>query len=109
MARFRGVSGPASPRSCSGRPYDVVVNVDAREKVLTDAYLELHSTLSGILYDEDPLGAGSSVGSPRDEYDDEAARLAALLRQTEGDSRTSLDRMFDAGEQTEQLAERVNA
>src|SRR5437667_10056856 len=67
MARFRGVSGPASPRSCSGRPYDVVVNVDAREKVLTDAYLELHSALSGILYDEDPLGAGSSVGSPRAE------------------------------------------
>ena len=51
-------------------------------------------------------GPGSSVGCPRDEYDNEASRVAALLRQTEGDSGASLGRMFDASGQTERLAER---
>jgi hypothetical protein len=84
------------------------MNASAREKVLTEAYVELHAALSEILYEEDPLGAGISVGSPRDEYEGEAARLAALLRQTDGDARASVDRMFDATEQSEQLRERVN-
>ena len=62
------------------------VEQSAREKLLSQVYEELHASLSAILYEEDPLGAGSSVGSPSDEYDHEAARLAASLRQTNGDA-----------------------
>jgi aryl-alcohol dehydrogenase-like predicted oxidoreductase len=70
------------------------VQSSAREKQLSRAYEELHAALSAILYEEDPLGAGSSVNSPTDEYDGEAARLAASLHQTDGDVRTALDRVF---------------
>lgn len=64
-----------------------------------------------ILYEEDPLGAGSSVSSPSDEYDHEAARLAASLRQTNGDAQTSLNQVFGEGDEalcTEQLPARVS-
>ena len=83
----------------------------ARQKLLSQAYEKLHASLSAILYEEDPLGAGSSVGSPSDEYDHEAARLAASLRQTNGDARTALNRVFGEGDEalwTEQLPARVS-
>lgn len=83
----------------------------AREKLLSQAYEELHASLSAILYEQDPLGAGSSVGSPSDEYDQEAARLAASLRQTNGDARTALSRVFGEGDEalwTERLPARVS-
>ena len=83
----------------------------AREKLLSQAYDELHASLSAILYEEDPLCAGKSVGSPNDEYEGEAARLAASLRQTDGDARTALRRVFGEGDEvllTEQLPVRVS-
>jgi hypothetical protein len=83
----------------------------AREKRLSEAYAELHAGLSAILYEEDPLGAGSSVGSPDDEYEGEAARLAASLRQTNGDARTALAQVFGDGDGalvTERLPVRVS-
>ena len=83
----------------------------AREKRLSRAYAELHAALNAILYEEDPLGAGSSVGSPDDEYEGEAARLAASLRQTDGDARTALARVFGDGDEalfTERLPLRVS-
>jgi len=87
------------------------VEQSAREKLLSQAYEELHASLSAILYEEDPLGAGSSVGSPPDEYDHEAARLAASLRQTDGNTRTALSQVFGEGDEalfTEQLPARVS-
>lgn len=96
---------------CAWPPYDQQVEQNAREKRLSQAYEELHATLSAILYEEDPLGAGSSVGSPYDEYDHEAARLAASLRQTDGDARTALSRVFVEGDDalfTEHLPVRVS-
>jgi hypothetical protein len=79
--------------------------------LLSQAYEELHASLSAILYEEDPLGAGSSVGSPNDEYDGEAARLAASLRQTDGDAGTALSAGYSEGDEalfTEQLPVRVS-
>jgi hypothetical protein len=35
--------------------------------------------LEAVLYEHDPYGFGSSSGAPRDEYADEAARIAAFL------------------------------
>jgi hypothetical protein len=87
------------------------VDRSARERLLSQAYEELQASLSAILYEEDPLGAGSSVGSPNDEYDGEAARLAASLRQTDGDARTALSWVFGEGDEalfTEQLPVRVS-
>jgi hypothetical protein len=87
------------------------VDQSAREKLLLQAYEELHTSLSAILYEEDPLGAGSSVGSPNDEYEGEATRLAASLRQTNGDAQTTLSRVFGEGDETvftEELPVRVS-
>jgi hypothetical protein len=43
------------------------------------AYLAAKRQIEVLLYDVDPLGFGSSVGSPPDEYSDEAARLIPVL------------------------------
>jgi hypothetical protein len=51
-----------------------------RNEALGLAYKQLCEELSGALYDEDPAGMGRSAGAPRDEYDGEAARMAAALR-----------------------------
>ena len=45
----------------------------------TRAYLLAKRQIEDLLYDVDPLGFGSSVGSPKGEYSDEAARLIPLL------------------------------
>lgn len=52
----------------------------ARNQALTPAYKELCKELSASLYNEDPAGMGTTVGAPGDEYDGEAARIAAALR-----------------------------
>ena len=79
-----------------------------QERLLTEAYKRLVGHLSAILYDEDPLGVGSGTVSgwavaggdddrtlvPLDEYEAEAGRLAALLRQTDGDTDEALSAVF---------------
>jgi hypothetical protein len=68
-------SRTSSPLTCRARLRPrTISNVEqgARENLLSQAYEELQASLSAILYEEDPLGAGSSVGSPSDEYDHEA-------------------------------------
>lgn len=52
----------------------------SKKKRATAAYQELQSELSRVLYEEDPAGIGKTIGSPLDEYDGEAGRLAAALR-----------------------------
>ena len=77
-----------------------------RKQLLSQAYEELHARLSAILYEEDPLCVGTSVGFPFAEYNGETARLAASLRQTNGDTRKALLRVFGEGEEalfTDQL------
>src|SRR5438132_6100459 len=54
--------------------------MNSRNEALTSAYVQLCDELSATLYDEDPSGMGSTAGAPRDEYDGEAARIAAALR-----------------------------
>jgi hypothetical protein len=56
--------------------------MSARNEALASAYKVLCEELSATLYDEDPAGMGSTVGAPRDEYDGQAARIAAALRST---------------------------
>jgi hypothetical protein len=50
-----------------------------RHRHLTQGYLTAKRQIEALLYDVDPLGFGSSVGSPPDEYSDEAARLIPVL------------------------------
>ena len=45
----------------------------------TQTYLTAKRQIEALLYDVDPLGFGTSVGSLRDEYSDEAARLMPVL------------------------------
>lgn len=45
----------------------------------THACLTAKRQIEALLYEVDPLGFGSSVGSPPDEYSDEAARLIPVL------------------------------
>jgi hypothetical protein len=45
----------------------------------TQAYLLAKRQIEALLYDVDPLGFGSSVGSPPDEYSNEASRLLPVL------------------------------
>ena len=52
---------------------------DDRNRNKTRAYLLAKHQIEELLYDVDPLGFGSSVGSPRQEYAEEAARLIPLL------------------------------
>ena len=52
---------------------------------LTRAYQQFCSELSRVLYEEDPARMGTSVGAPHDEYDGEAVRLAAALRDARSD------------------------
>jgi hypothetical protein len=54
--------------------------MSAQKDAMLAAYKQFHKELSEALYDEDPGGMGSSVGAPMDEYDGEAAKLAASLR-----------------------------
>jgi hypothetical protein len=49
-------------------------------KELALAYERLCDELSRVLYEEDPARIGKSIGAPRDEYNEEAARLATALR-----------------------------
>lgn len=50
-----------------------------RNDALVAAYERFHRELSNVLYECDPASMGSSIAAPRDEYDMEAARLAAAL------------------------------
>jgi hypothetical protein len=45
----------------------------------TRAYLELKREVEDVLYEVDPDGCGTSIGSPRDEYSDVAARVIPML------------------------------
>jgi hypothetical protein len=45
----------------------------------TRAYLEFKREVEDLLYDLDLDGIGSSIGSPRDEYSDEATRVLPIL------------------------------
>ena len=52
----------------------------SHDKDRTRAYLDFKREVQDVLYDVDPDGMGSSIGAPREEYSDEAARvLPALL------------------------------
>jgi hypothetical protein len=51
----------------------------ASRKAQTRAYLDFQREIEQLLYEMDPDGMGSSIGSPRDEYSDEAARVLPLL------------------------------
>lgn len=64
-----------------------------RERLLSDAYAALHADLSRAMYRADPLGVGPEA--PDDEYDMEASRVAARLRQTNGDARSALRGVLD--------------
>jgi hypothetical protein len=50
-----------------------------RHRRETRAYMIAKRQIEALLYDVDPLGFGSSIGSPPDEYSDEAARLIPVL------------------------------
>ena len=50
------------------------------KKDLVRAYRQFCDELSKVLCEEDPLGIGSQICTPEDEYDDEAAHLAADLK-----------------------------
>jgi len=52
---------------------------DDRRRRTTLAYLAAKREIERILYEVDPFGFGSTVGSPLDEYSDEAARLIPIL------------------------------
>ncbi len=56
-----------------------------------------------ILYEEDPEGFGATVGSPPNEYSNEAAKLAAELRQNQGNVQAALA----VWPSSERLAERI--
>jgi hypothetical protein len=61
----------------------------------TQAYLTAKRQIEALLHDVDPLGVGSSVGSPTDEYSDEAARLIpVLVAIVAGETSRSLDEVL---------------
>jgi hypothetical protein len=63
---------------------------ESKEQQVTAAYLRLIQRFMAILYEEDPEGFGSTIGAPRDEYSNEAAKLAAELRQNQGNIHAAL-------------------
>lgn len=64
----------------------------------TRAYRAFKQEVERILYDADPYGMGSSVGAPRDEYSDAAARLIPILLQiADGDLEDAIsDALLDS-------------
>jgi hypothetical protein len=74
---------------------------------MSKAYLLLHREVSAALYEEDPEGFGSTIGSPEDEYETEAARLIASISQLEGDVAAAVASNFSQA--PERLIQRVEA
>jgi hypothetical protein len=81
--------------------------MSTRNEALASAYKELCEELSATLYDVDPAGMGSTVGAPREEYDGQAARIAAALRgsRSREEIASHLEKSF--GECSAALVERV--
>jgi hypothetical protein len=78
-----------------------------RQKALSLAYEQFRAELSAILYHEDPVSIGDAIGAPQDEYDAEAARLAAAIRsmRTRTEVAEQLHHMF--GTTTDILSDKV--
>jgi hypothetical protein len=79
---------------------------DERRRLMTREWRHLHRELVRILYEEDPLKVGSSVGSTTDEYDLEAIELIARLRDNDGDAGAALASLFEP-RPSRQLEDRV--